>query len=281
MKILPDLSHHNGSIDFSVLKNNIDGAILRAGYGNGCLDRQFKNYAAKCNELGIPIGIYWFSYAYSEGMAAAEARACADIIKDYKIDLPVSFDWEQDSWDTAIRAGVTPTKELITRLNRVFCETIAALGYKAGFYYNEDYRKCKLDVESLPFYRWHARYRDSISVECDLWQYTSSGTLPGINGKVDLNKLLNEELLGGQQAPTVTPTHKTNREVAQEVIEGKWGNGSERKERLTAAGYNYEAVQKAVNEILGKKKTNAEIAQEVIEGKWGNGSERKERLTAA
>lgn len=85
-------------------------------------------------------------------------------------------------------------------------------------------------------------------------------------------------------APTAK---KTNEQIAQEVIQGEWGNGEERKEKLAAAGYDYEAIQELVDKILAgtegepPKKSNEEIAQEVIEGKWGNGAERKEQLTKA
>lgn len=74
---------------------------------------------------------------------------------------------------------------------------------------------------------------------------------------------------------------KTNEEIATEVILGKWGNGKERKEKLTNAGYNYYEVQDIVNKRLLGKKTNEELAIEVIQGKWGNGKERKDRLTKA
>lgn len=74
---------------------------------------------------------------------------------------------------------------------------------------------------------------------------------------------------------------KTNEELADEVIQGLWGNGKERKDRLTEAGYDYYAVQAIVNKRLLTKKTNKEIAKEVIRGDWGNGKERKDRLIAA
>ena len=75
---------------------------------------------------------------------------------------------------------------------------------------------------------------------------------------------------------------KTVSELAQEVLDGKWGNGQERKEKLTEAGYDYDAVQKEVNKLAApKKKSNEEIAKEVIKGFWGNGAERKEKLRAA
>ena len=91
------------------------------------------------------------------------------------------------------------------------------------------------------------------------------------------------ELVGA----TPQPAKKTVAELAQEVLAGKWGNGTERKEKLTAAGYDYSAVQAKVNELVnGKtditpKKSVSEIAKEVIKGDWGNGADRKNRLTAA
>ena len=76
-------------------------------------------------------------------------------------------------------------------------------------------------------------------------------------------------------------TLKSNEEVAAEVLKGLWGNGVERKERLTKAGYNYNVIQSLVNGNTPTKKSNTEIAREVLKGLWGNGVERKERLTKA
>lgn len=78
-----------------------------------------------------------------------------------------------------------------------------------------------------------------------------------------------------------TPAKKTNEQLAAEVLAGKWGVGSERKRRLTQAGYDYDAVQKAVNAKLSGKKSVEEVAKEVLRGKWGNGIERKNKLEAA
>ena len=81
---------------------------------------------------------------------------------------------------------------------------------------------------------------------------------------------------------TVTAV-KSIDDLAKEVIRGDWGNGQERYNRLTAAGYNYETVQGRVNEMLQPKSSKSidELAKEVIHGDWGNGQERKDRLTAA
>ena len=75
-------------------------------------------------------------------------------------------------------------------------------------------------------------------------------------------------------------------EIAKEVINGDWGNGNTRKEKLQQAGYDFEEIQKIVNDMLDKKdevkkKSNQEIAKEVIDGKWGNGKARKEKLKKA
>ena len=87
-----------------------------------------------------------------------------------------------------------------------------------------------------------------------------------------------------EAAGNTTAATKNVAEVAKEVVAGKWGNGEDRKNRLVAAGYDYNAVQNQVNAILkGNTATKSvtEVAKEVIAGKWGNGADRKNRLTAA
>jgi len=82
--------------------------------------------------------------------------------------------------------------------------------------------------------------------------------------------------------PVVSEPTKTITQLAREVLKGKWGNGADRKNRLTEAGYNYTEVQKEVNRLCNSsKKSNETIAKEVIQGKWGNGADRKNRLTKA
>ena len=83
--------------------------------------------------------------------------------------------------------------------------------------------------------------------------------------------------------PTPAPVKKSNTEIADEVIAGKWGTGTDRKTKLQAAGYDYNAIQKIVNDKMAKpsKKSNEEIAKEVLAGKWGNGIDRKNKLQAA
>lgn len=96
------------------------------------------------------------------------------------------------------------------------------------------------------------------------------------------------EILSGKSNSTPKATTKSNETIAQEVINGAWGNGDDRKKRLTAAGYDYNTIQSIVNQKLGagsssnsNKKSNETIANEVIRGDWGNGQDRKNRLQAA
>lgn len=99
----------------------------------------------------------------------------------------------------------------------------------------------------------------------------------GTNSKAKLTALYNKKV------GTTTSNKKDVMTVAKEVIAGKWGSGDDRKKKLTAAGYNYDTVQKKVNELLkaSAKKSVAEIAKEAVSGKWGNGADRKKKLEAA
>ena len=99
-----------------------------------------------------------------------------------------------------------------------------------------------------------------------------------------IQEIVNQKLVG--KTTESKPALKSVDEVAKEVIAGKWGNGQDRFNKLNAAGYDSNAVQNRVNEILGakttsNKKSNEEIANEVIKGLWGNGADRKNKLQAA
>lgn len=281
-----DVSAHQGSINWNKVKAaGINGAVIRAGYGKGNNDGQFVRNIEGAIRAGIEyIGAYWFSYAYSNDMARREAQYCNDLISPYKdrLNLGVYFDWEYDSMRYAKQCGVYPSRASITGMNLVFCQRMTELGYIAGYYTNLDYQRNYIDITKLTAFRkWFAYYTSAKQGDCFLWQYSDRGKVAGIAGNVDMN-----ELLGAVAVKPATPSQalKSVDEVAQEVIDGKWGNDQDRKRRLTAAGYDYNVIQSRVNELLkpaASHKTNYEIAREVIEGKWGNGYERKNRLKKA
>lgn len=256
MKII-DVSEHQGNIDFEKVKAaEIDGVIIRAGYGRNNIDEKFTKNIKGAIEAGLPVGVYWFSYAYTIEMAKKEAEYCLAAIKDYKITLPVFYDWEYDSMNYARKNGVNANKSLITQMNLTFCETVKKAGYKSGYYGSKDYFDNYIDTSKLSdYYKWLAWYTAKNQTDCDLWQYSSSGRVSGISGNVDMNQLNNKSLIssgnsGSGSSSSGKKKKKSNSVIAQEVIAGKWGNGSERKKRLEAAGYDYEAVQEIVNAKL-------------------------------
>ena len=130
-------------------------------------------------------------------------------------------------------------------------------------------------------------YVDSVSVYehimvCDHGTYYSDGKKVAQPAKVFG---WGEICDGVRVVKRVEDVKKSNEEIAKEVIAGKWGNGDDRKNRLTKAGYNYTTIQNLVNQMLNgktsKRKSDLEIAREVIQGKWGNGALRKTNLTLA
>ena len=190
------------------------------------------------------------------------------------------YDFEYDTVKKAKAKGVTLGKNECIAFTKAFCEYVESHGYKAGVYSNIDYHRNMYSDEVLSKYvYWLADYTGSPDYDCAFHQYTSSGTVSGIDGKVDMDYYYGEEIKENQgEKKSVT-------EVAKEVLAGDWGNGDDRKNRLAAAGYDYATVQAEVNRLAGAtsapKKSVAEIAKEVIAGQWGNGDDRKNRIKAA
>lgn len=254
MMVVIDVSVHQGAINWKKVKAaGIDGVVIRAGYGKGNIDGHYKKNIEGAIASGIEnIGVYWFSYAYNTDMAKREAQYCNDVIRPYKkaLNLGVYFDWEYDSMNYAKKNGVSCNKDLITNMCVYFCERITELDYKAGYYLNLDYSQRFIDESRLKAYRrWFARYTETKQSDCYLWQYASNGRVSGIVGDVDLNRLI------GTAPKSDKTKKKTNAEIVKEVLKGKWDNGSERKKKLTQAGYDYDTIQRLVNKQLSTDDT--------------------------
>lgn len=197
-KKIVDVSYHNGNVNFKSMKNDgIAGVIIRAGYGQGNTDKKFKTYIKDAIAAGLPVGIYWFSYAYTASMAKKEAEYCYKLIKSYKIELPVFFDWEYDSERYAKEHGVKATQSLVTNMTKKFCDYLLARGYEVGYYFNPDYKNRGLINTSAlsKYYTWLAYYTTKTQKGYDLWQYTEKGKVDGISGNADINYVLNEDIL--------------------------------------------------------------------------------------
>lgn len=285
-----DVSEHNGALNWAKIKAaGIKFAIIRTGYGKGYTDKQFVNNVKGCIANGIPFGAYHFSYALNAAGAKKEAEFMLSLLKPYKdkITLPIFFDFEYDTIRYAKDNGVTLGKQAFNDHTVAFLEAVKAAGYTPGVYYNLDYKNRFVDASRLGGYvQWYAQYNNTASwTGYDLWQYSSSYTISGLSGRFDIN-VAPETFLKGKVPESATNTTKppvgtkSIATVAKEVIDGKWGNGEDRKTALTKAGYDYSAVQAKVNELLNQKSVTA-VAKEVIAGKWGNGSKRKAALTKA
>lgn len=241
-QVIIDVSKHNGKIDWEQSARDIDGAILRVGYGDDITsqdDKTFKYNADECTRLGIPFGVYIYSYAKDREHARSEAAHVLRMVTGYKLSLPVYYDVEEKGLEGVAKGNAIE-----------FCEIIEQRGYIAGIYANESWWKNYL-VGLDRFTKWVAKWSTSEPIACDMWQFTSDASVVGISGRVDMSYLFKD--FGQGEIVTVQTGPKTNEDIATEVINGEWGNGDERKKRLTEAGYNYSDIQAIVNKRLGAK----------------------------
>lgn len=188
-----DVSQFQGEIDWGAVKESgIRFAMLRAGFGAGNIDEQFRNNAAACNRLGIPFGVYWFSYAYTPEGARLEADYCIEALADYEVQYPVAFDYEYASVDYGESQGAVITREVATSLVDAFCSRVEQLGYFAMYYSNLDFLNRFFDPSLRTKYAlWYARYQAEPGVSgLAMWQYRSNGSVSGIAGNVDMDLAL-------------------------------------------------------------------------------------------
>ena len=212
-KILIDVSEHQGIIDWEKVMPHIDGAILRCGYGGDYEDQddeQFRRNADECTRLGIPFGVYIYSYAKTiEGMKS-EAAHVLRLVKPYKLAYPVYLDLEEPGLEegAVIRA-------------RVFGDIIENAGYWCGVYANLNWWENHLQGLER-FTKWVAQYYkecEYTGANLDIWQYTSKGNVPGIKGNVDMNECYRDfpaEILGA--AIEEQPEEKAEEAPAAPVV---------------------------------------------------------------
>lgn len=259
-----DVSYHQGVIDWNkVKKAGIEFAILRIGYGmyDNQKDKQFEaNYTnARAND--IPVGVYTYSYAKTVAEAEKEAECVIKWLNGRHLDLPVYFDLEDKSQTNL-------GKNTLNEMCKAFCNKIEKAGYWAGIYTNKYWATGLIDGADLGsrYTYWIAQYNKECTYKGPyaMWQNSSSGKVDGINGNVDMNYLYSD--LGGSQGSAsvsvskpVNSTKKSNETVANEVINGLWGNNPERKTKLTNAGYDYNNIQKIVNQKVGKTTTASSV----------------------
>lgn len=250
-----DVSQHQGTINWDAVKGNIDFAILRLGWignkNNHTLDSQFERNYSECKRLGIPVGVYVYNYCNNTETVKSGANWTVSKLNGKALELPVYIDMEDNSI-----AGCG--KDGLTNICIAFNSIIEANGRWAGVYANANWFNNYLNKNEIKrrYTTWIAHYTsgtDKYKGEYDIWQNSSSGRISGIAGNTDTNYMHRDLLseIGGTTVKPTTPIRKSNEEIANEVIAGKWGNGSERKARLEAEGYDYNAVQAIVNQKSG------------------------------
>lgn len=189
-----DVSKYNGDIDWKKVKDQgVSFAIIRCGYrgsktGAIVEDPYFRQNIEGATKEGIPIGIYFFTQAINEREAVEEASAVLSLIKGYKITYPVFIDSESaggngraDKLDVNTRSSVL----------QAFCETIRSGAKTAGVYASKNWFNNRLDLSKLSAdnVTWLAQYADQpdFGGTYQMWQYSSAGRIPGIEGRVDMN----------------------------------------------------------------------------------------------
>ena len=185
-----DVSRHQGDIDWDSVNPYIDFAMIRAGFGKNNIDAKARVNVLACERLGIPYGLYWFSYALHPEMAKKEAEYLIDFIGEHKPEYPIVYDFEYDTVTHATKNGVSISRQFVLDCTEEFCHTLEEHGFYAMFYTNQDYyqRYYQASKVAEKYDMWYARYAQSAGRKVTLWQYSDKGKLPGISGYVDLDK---------------------------------------------------------------------------------------------
>lgn len=286
-----DISAWQGDENIDLSKVPFDFCIVKATEGTSYKNRYFAAHCDKVLSRKKLLGVYHYA---NGGDPQKEADYFLAYCKKYIGKAILVLDWE------ARNNHLFGVKDLEWCLQ--WCSYVQKkTGIKPLIYIQKSAMNA---VKKAGYGLWVAQYPDYIETgyqkhpwnegayNCLLRQYTSAGKLPGYNGSLDLNKAYISAASWRKLATkavkiaTIKPVKKSVNTIAREVLAGKWGNGVDRKSRLTKAGYDYNKVQAAVNKLVKTSQMTQDkiinaVAHEVIAGRWGNGQERIDRLKAA
>ena len=207
-----DVSYSQGIIDWEKVKaTGIEFALIRAGYGSDIEsqdDAQAVRNMQECERLGIPYGVYLYSYALKIENAISEAEHALRVVKNFNPQMGIWFDMEDaDGYKAKKGLNVYNERELITEMCETFCDKITEAGYKTGVYANKNYFDNVIITDDIKYPLWLAHWGiDEPSMPCLFWQYTSDGSVDGINGRVDMNYYYGE-------LPDIQPEHPSTPEA--------------------------------------------------------------------
>ena len=266
-----DISKWQSGIDLSAV--NADFVIVKATEGIGYVDKSCDGFFQKALSLGKKLGFYHFARPTANNDPIREADFFYENCKGYFGKAIPILDWEAENkqnvayakaWLDRVyqRSGVKPViymSESVANAYNWSSVANADYGLWVAKYRdnNPDYNYNMANAGSRPKVKWWKFY-------C-MWQWTSTGRLNGYSGNLDCNVFYGDgttwDKYAGKSgtaskpapAPAPAPARKSNEVIAQEVINGAWGNGEDRKKRLTDAGYNYTVVQAIVNKKIAAR----------------------------
>ena len=202
-----DVSYAQGNIDFDkIRKEEVQFAIVRSSFGwePGQKDSKFDRNVKGFHSRGIPCGAYHYSYAKSAGDAVKEAEYCIQCIGDTRLELPVFLDLEDDSISGC-------GKRVCTDIIKAFCGRMKKAGFATGVYLNPNWLNNFVYKDEIlgKYELWLAQWGSSApAFSCGIWQYDigSAGTVSGISGEIDLDRMYTElpSLGAGDKKPTKT-----------------------------------------------------------------------------
>ena len=267
-----DVSYHQGTVDWDAVKNSgIDFVMIRCGIGseydgvgeNKQDDAQWYRNVSECERLGIPYGVYLYSYAENTDMAASEARHTLSLLSGHNPTLPVFLDIEHTRDGNPIASNST-----YGDIAQTWCNMVSNAGYRVGIYsYYYFFQNYLTDsrFSNSGWYKWMADYRSGVSYDgssCNMWQYSNKGTVPGVNANVDLNYWFGE--YPGNNNYYTGWRSENGRDYWYEngVKQGTTGRGKEIYDSGSNAWYWLDANQG------GAKAVNKDVYQESNGGKW-------------
>ena len=199
-----DVSEHNGKINWEKVKaSGVDGVIIRLGWGYLGKDNYFDYNISECNRLGIPYGLYLYSYAYDANFAYSEAIGAAEMLEgvDLNLSYPFYYDIEKfDAWNDEGTTRRPPTtikayESIISTFITTLAKKDSRLSGKIHVYSYRSYLTGVLNSPNIiyPYVSWAAEYGPDLKFTNNNysgpqgWQYSSSGSVSGISGRVDMN----------------------------------------------------------------------------------------------
>ena len=189
-KIGIDVSHWQGNIDFQKVKDaGVEFVYIRIGRGNGIgkefvLDSKFKQNIEGFNKVGIPVGLYFYTYAASSKDAIKEAKWIVENIKDYKVDLEIAFDWENWSFFRDFNMSFYE----LTEAAKAFTKELEKYNYKGMLYSSKNYLENMWFKVDFPVWLAHYTKETNYQGEYKVWQICDNGVVDGIrDNQVDIN----------------------------------------------------------------------------------------------